>query len=422
MKTVLLSAYACLPNRGSEEGNGWHYATLLSEYGYAIHCLTRSLGRAAIETALDGGHWPNLTVHYVTLPGWVERLYHRGLPGMYLHYLCWQWAAYRLARRLDRRSPFDLVHHVTYSSIQLGSFLYKLGRPFLFGPVGGGQRAPKAFRRYFGPYWTREWMRDVVSRVLERLNPGYVHAVRRAERVIVTNEDTFRLARRLRPTAPIDRTFDAGLSASFLPPQPIEREPGPVLRLLWVGRLLPRKALELTIEAFSRVDPALPITLTIVGGQGEMAAFVPGYLDRYGVRGRVEWVGQVSYDDVMRYYRESDAFFFTSLRDSCPMQLLEAMAYALPVVTLDLHGQGELVRDETGLKVPVHHPEQVVTDLARAIEWLYAHPNERRAMGRRGYAFARTQAWEHKLARIVCEWYPPAQEPIDQPALAEVVP
>ena len=141
---------------------------------------------------------------------------------------------------------------------------------------------------------------------------------------------------------------------------------------------------------------------------------------RYG--GRVEWVGQVPYEEVVRYYRESDAFFFTSLRDSSPMQLLEAMAYALPVVTLDLHGQAELVSNETGLKVPVQQPEQVVADLARAIEWLYHHPDERRAMGRRGYAFARTQSWENKLERMVSDWYPPAREAVAEPLLTGAVP
>jgi glycosyltransferase involved in cell wall biosynthesis len=411
MKNVLLSAYACLPNHGSEEGNGWHYATLLSEKGLTIHCLTRPQGRAAIEAACAAGTWPNLRVHYVTLPGPVERLYHRGLLGMYLHYLCWQWAAYRLARRLDRVQPFDLVHHVTYGSIQLGSFLYRLRRPFLFGPVGGGQRAPKAFKRYFGTYWTREWMRDLVGLGLQYLNPAFFRSVRGADRLLVTNRDTLALARKLRPARPIDLTFDSAVSSSLLPPAPIERPARPALRLLWVGRLLPRKALELTIEAFGRVDPALPITLTIVGGKGEMAEHVPEYLRRYDRAGRIEWVGHVSYDEVKRHYTEADVFFFTSLRDSCPMQLLEAMAYALPVVTLDLHGQAELVSEQTGLTIPVQTPEQVVTDLARAIEWLYAQPEKRQAMGRAAYAFARTQTWERKIDRFVSEWYPATQRP-----------
>lgn len=418
MKTVLLSAYACLPNHGSEEGNGWHSAILLSENGFSIHCLTKQQGRAAIEPVLDGDTFPNLTMHYVDLPNWVEAFCHKGLVGMYFHYLYWQWQAYQLARRLNQVHAFDMVHHITYGSIQLGSFMYKLGIPFIFGPVGGGQRAPRGFKRYFGAYWSREWMRDGMSTVLQYLNPGFYRSVKQADRVIVTNLDTFALARKLRPKRPIDRVWDGGLSAAFIPAHPSQRQPTPAepLKLLWVGRLLPRKALELTIQALSRVSPAVPVTLTIVGGKGEMAEHVPHYIEQYGVADRVNWVGHVSYTEVTRFYAESEVFFFTSLRDSCPHQLLEAMAYSLPVITLNLHGQAELVSDETGIRVPVENEEQVVTELARAVEWMYEHPDERLAMGRAGCTFAQSQEWSVKIRTFIDELYPAVLQTASQSA------
>jgi len=405
MKKVLLSAYACIPNHGSEEGNGWNYATLLSANGFEIHCLTQDRGREAIKSILDEGYFPNLTFHYVTVPQWVEKSY-GSLIGLYIHYLYWQWNAYKLGRQLDQQYQFDLVHHVTYASIQLGSFLYKLRKPFIFGPVGGGQRAPKAFKRYFGSYWSREWMRDWVSVLFQYINPGYLPNLKKANRVLVSNQDTLALAKLGRPSQPIDRMLDAGLSASFLPAKVIERTPGPALKLLWTGRLMPRKALEMTIEAFGKVPSHLPITLTIVGGKGEMADQVPHYIEKYSVKDRVHWAGHVSYQEVKEFYEQSDVFFFTSLRDSCPMQLMEAMAYSLPVVTLDLHGQAELVDGTNGIKVPAIDPEQATTDLAKAIEWMYAHPAERIQMGKDAYEFAKSQVWEHKIKRFVDDIYP----------------
>ena len=406
MKKVLLSAYACLPNHGSEEGTGWTYATTLSQNGLEVHCLTKKDGKTAIDSILADGLFPNLTVHYVILPKWVDKFCHSNLVGMYFHYLYWQWSALKLARKLDQLRGFDLVHHVTYGSIQLGSFLYKLHKPFVFGPVGGGQHAPKALKRYFGQYWSREWMRDWISTLLQYVNPGYYKSVATANRLVVTNKDTYNLARKLRPVLPIDRIWDAGLNPTFLPAKAIEHYPGHTLKLLWTGRLLPRKALELTIQALGAVDPSIPILLTIVGGKGEMAVQVPDYIERYGVQNRVNWVGHVSYQEVKEYYEQSDVFFFTSLRDSCPHQLLEAMAYSLPVVTLDLHGQAELVSETTGLRVPVTDELQLVANLARAIEWMYSHPDERLAMGRCGYAFAQSQIWETKIRRFIDELYP----------------
>ncbi len=406
MPTILLSAYACLPNRGSEEGNGWHYATLLSQRGLQIHCITRADAREAIEAVLAEGNYPNLTMHYVAVPDWLDRVY-GNLLGMYTHYIYWQWKASQLARRLDRQEHFDLVHHVTYSSLQLGSFMYRVGKPFIFGPVGGGQRVPKVMQHYLGSYYSREVIRDGVSWLLQRLNPGFYRTMREADRVLISNDDTLKLARTYRLNKPMEKVLDAGIGEEFLSMRPLERPANPpVLNLLWVGRLMPRKALELTIHAFSRVNPALPIRLTIVGGQGQMADQVPTYLTRYNVADRVNWVGHVSYDEVRRYYQQADVFLFTSLRDSCPTQVIEAMAYSLPVVTLAIHGQAELVNGENGIKVPVQTPEQVVTELAEAIERLYHSPAERLEMGRKAYAFSHDQVWDKKINLFTDQLYP----------------
>jgi len=113
--------------------------------------------------------------------------------------------------------------------------MYRLGKPFIFGPVSGGQQAPASMKRYFGDYWGRERMRAWVGRLLEHVNPGFYKTIRTADRVIVTNADTDALARRYRPTRPVDRVLDGGIGASFMPKTPVGHKPGDTLKLLWVG-------------------------------------------------------------------------------------------------------------------------------------------------------------------------------------------
>lgn len=409
MNKVLISAYACIPDRGSEEGNGWYYSSLISEHGYQVWCLTRDVGKAQIERKLGDCPHPNLTFCYVTVPAWVDKAYHRGMFGLYFHYLYWQWAAWRKAAQLQKTHPFDLVHHVSYTSLQLGSFLYKLNRPFIYGPVGGGQEAPDAMRRYFRQYWRKEKLRSWVSRLMLRFNPGCYQSVRRARWVLVWNEDTRRMVRALGRSTAVANVF-GGVGRPFIPAQPPQRRPGSVLELVWVGRLMPRKALELSLHGLSRVAPRVPVHLTVVG-DGEMGRYVTEYVTTYKLEERVTWVGRVDYERVREYYRQADVFLFTSLRDTGPAQLMEAMAYALPVVTLNLHGQAELVNDSTGIRVPVSDPESVAAGLAAAIEWMYDHPADRRQMGLNAYQFARQQDWELKVDRLVDTYYKPILEP-----------
>jgi glycosyltransferase involved in cell wall biosynthesis len=405
MKKVLLSAYACQPNAGSEEGNGWFFAKLLALEGIEVHCITQQKFKVDIDAVVSQGGFSNTTFHYVDTPGWLNKAY-RYLIGMYSHYIYWQWEAAKRALELDRQYNFDLVHHITYSSVQLGSFMYRVKKPFIFGPVGGGQEAPAVMKRYFGKYWIRERLRSWTSTALRYVNPGYYNTLKKADLVIVSNKDTYKLVRRVRPEKPIHRMQDAAIGQNFFPKQEVERVPGKTLKLLWVGRLLPRKALELTIETLAKVNPAIPLKLTIVGGHGQMAELVPGYIEKYGVADRIDWVGHVTYDQVTQFYRESDVFFFTSLRDSGPMQTMEAMAYSLPVVTLALHGQDEQVNEEIGIKATITTPDDVVAQLASAVEWMYEHPEERLQMGRVAYAYANSQVWEKRIKTYVNEIYP----------------
>ena len=413
MKNVLISAYACIPGRGSEEGNGWHYSSIVSLTNHRVWCLTRLRNKQALEQHLAQTPYPNLTYVYVDTPAWVEKVYHWGLMGMYFHYLYWQWAALKTARPLNEKYNFDIVHHVSYGSLQLGSLLYKLKRPFIFGPIGGGQESPGSMRYYFKDHWRKEQMRTLVSQLLMRFNPGCYGAVRRAQHVLVWNEDTLRKVHSLGRTTGITKEF-SGISESFIPQQPLAHTPGPVLQLVWVGRLMPRKGLELTLHALSKVDSRLPIQLTVVG-DGEMGRYLPEYLDRYKLKERVNWTGKVDYEQVKAFYRQADVFFFTSLRDTGPAQLLEAMAYSLPVVTLNIHGQAELVNESTGIRVPLTDRETVASDLAKAIEWMYHHPAERLKMGRQAYEFASKQTWELKIRRFVKTYYGPTDEhPVKQ--------
>ncbi len=418
MKKILISAYACIPDRGSEEGNGWNYSSIISHQGYRVWCITRNVGQKQIDAKMTSCPNPNLTFVYVTVPRWIDDVYDKGLFGLYFHYIYWQWAAAKVALTLHKKHAFDLVHHVSYTSLQLGSFLYRLNCPFIYGPVGGGQEAPGAFRHYFKQYWVKERLRSAVSKLMLRVNPGCYESVRRADYVLSWNEDTTRMIHKLGRRHGVDKVF-GGIDKHFIPTEPMHRPARRVLELLWVGRLMPRKGLELTLHGLSKVDPACQVHFTIVG-DGEMGQYVSEYIRQYGLEKRVTWAGNVPYTDLKAYYANADVFYFTSLRDTGPGQLMEAMGYTLPVVTLHLHGQAELVNDSTGIRVPVTDPETVAIQLGKAIEWMYYNEDKRLEMGLNAFRFAREQCWEKKIARLLRTYYDPLlnPEPVDEAATA----
>ncbi|MHA6249437.1 glycosyltransferase family 4 protein [Pontibacter sp. CAU 1760] len=403
MMKIVLSAYACRPNEGTEMGNGWNWAYQLSQQGNEVWCITSVRNKKAIVAYLQENELPGLHFVFVELPTAIEQLrkkYHAVF--VYLHYLYWQKEVYRHAKRLHEEVSFDIAHHVTYGSLQMSSKLWKLQIPFILGPVGGGQFAPAAFKKYLGKSWFVEKLRYYFSNsVLLNLFQTKQALQSPYTLVLTNNQETYEMAIKL-GARQVRMGIDTGLPASFYPPQFPEREPSRALKVLWVGSMRPRKGLELLLDIFAAVPEN--ISLTIVGG-GSQEREVKEQVVRLGIQNQVKFTGRIPYQEVKELYLTHDALIFSSLRDSSGAQLLEAMAYGLPIVTLDHQGAHDLVPDNAGMKVPLTTVDETVDNMRQALVYLAGHPAERREMGHNGYLFALQQQWPVKIAQMLQEYH-----------------
>lgn len=394
---ILYSAYTCNPYKGSESGLGWNWAYCNALLGHEVWCLTRTFEKQFIEEKLKEIPALKLNFIYIELPLHIKKL-HRYLPGVYLKYLLWQHAAYKVAKQKHDEINFDLIHHTAWGSFQLGTELWKLDAPLIFGPVGGGQVAPPEFKSYFHEHWRSEVNRNRMSNLLLKLNPNTKKMAKKAALILSTNDETTALTKKTGAQR-VEFFLDTGLPADFYPPTCPKRDSLDVMRILWVGRLFARKGLPLVLEALSKVKPHVKFKLTIVG-DGPMAKYVPDWIKDFQLEDKVDWKGRVPWTTVKNAYLHHDVFMFCSLRDSVAVQLLEAMAYGLPVITLNQHGAKKVVQDNAGIKIEPTTKNETVLELAKAVETMYSDPKLRAEMGSNGYTFAKTCTWTEKAAQI----------------------
>lgn len=388
---ILLSAYNCRPHRGSEFAIGWNWAVELSRLGHFVHVLTHASNQEEIEQETAKNPLPNVAFSYLDAPKWAMKI---GLGTMRLRYLLWLWVALRRARELE--NEIDLCHHVSWTSITGGSLLWKLDKPFFLGPVGGGQKAPHAFKATLGDGWANERRRNFRIGFTTSFNSIARGSLRRARAVWVANSETFSLARSL-GCEKLFPGWDNALPSSYPPSEKPIRSSSQQLRLVWVGGLVPIKGLSLALEALAGAK--MPCRLTIVG-DGPLARELPGWLKDLGLEDRVDWWGQVPWLEVKRAYMENDVLLFTSLRDTSGAQFLEAMAHGMPVIALDHHGAHDWIPDNAGIKVPVTNPKETVAGLAAAIDRLWREPELREQMGNAAYEYAKKQTWENRVREI----------------------
>ncbi|ANH40214.1 Mannosylfructose-phosphate synthase [Nocardioides dokdonensis FR1436] len=144
------------------------------------------------------------------------------------------------------------------------------------------------------------------------------------------------------------------------------------LVVAWIGSLEPVKGLDLLVDALGRAEGVR----VLLAGDGPSREHLARRVAAAGLRDRVELLGHVG--DPERVLARADALLLTSLAESCPMVLLQAMASGLPVVATSVGGVPELLRHEReALLVPAGDPDAVATALSR----LRDDPALRRALG-----------------------------------------
>ncbi len=398
--TVLLIGHSCRPNYGSEPGITWNWAWHLSAR-HRIWVLAHPEYRQEVDRFLVEHPNPNLRFVWVTLPRHLDPWDPAGPGwGIGLHYLLWQRTAFSEAVRLYGRHPFDLAHYVSPSTVSAPPPPWRLPVPLIWGPLGGGQVTPAAFRHYLGMARVEDRLRTLRVKLLHYL-PALHRAIRQSALVLAANRETVGVLETAGARGV--RLFpDVGIPPDYLPPAPHERPVRPDLTLLWAGRLHPRKGFALALEALARTAD-VPARL-VVAGDGALRVQFERVASALGLASRVTFLGGVAWQRLPEVFRRADAFLFTSLRDTMGTVLFEAMAHALPIVTLDHQGAGLHVPGVAGIKVPVTTPAETVDRLAGAIRDLARNPEARERMGRAAWEAVRMHTWDRR-ADTMLGWY-----------------
>lgn len=178
------------------------------------------------------------------------------------------------------------------------------------------------------------------------------------------------------------------------------------VRLLAVGIFFPHRCFEDIIEAVSLLrGRGYEASLTIVGNPKPSpgyAARLQKLVDERKLGAAVKFAGAVSEADLLRAYREQDAFVFSNCLQTWGHVPLEAMAMGIPAVVSKGAGVHEVLTDgETALLVSPRAPAEI----AAAVERLLTDPVLYEKLVRQGSAFVRENLTWPKYADAMLELF-----------------
>lgn len=402
---ILINAYACSPNMGSEPGMAWNWCVNLAKY-CELYIITEGEFKEQIEAILPTlPQGENMHFYYNPVSERIRKMcWNQGDWRFYKYYREWQWKTYLIAKDICSKEHVDILHQLNMIGFREPGYLWKLSQekdvPFVWGPVDAKDKFPVAYLEGT-EMKTKLFMRlKNFLTVCQLMYSKRVHrAANQASAIFSASSNSLRSFRKY---LDIETTLLNETGCYIQNHALHDKRNKNTFDVLWVGKMDFRKQLSLALRAIAVAGNA-KLRLHIVGGG--CAEPYQKAANELGIDMQCCWYGEVNHQKVQEIMQNSDVFLFTSVAEGTPHVVLEAIGNNLPVVCFDTCGQGDCVDDTVGRKIPLSCPEQSVRDFARILNELERGRDLLKQMSENCKQRQVVLSWEEKARRMVEEYH-----------------
>ena len=354
-KKILLSAYACEPNEGSEPGVGWNWAIELKKLGNKILVITRKNNEIKIKKYLKKNkilsiydfYFFDLNIFFLKLK--------KILPfGLQIYYFLWQFYLYKNLKQNKFYKQYDTIHHITFGTFRGSSHLWKLNKNFILGPIGGHDLIPKVFKKEISfKSKILEFIREFINFLEMKFNKNLRYNLLKSKLILAKTRETKNFLKiNLREKIKVKIASEIGLSNVNKNHKKLNINK---INFLFIGRYIYIKGGDLILDAFKlAIKKNNNIRLNFYGEGIEKKRWKEKIFN-YGLTNFIKINNKIKHSKIEKIYKKHDILVFGSLRDSSGNVVLEAMSHGLPVICFDTGGGRELVDNNCGIKIKIHN-------------------------------------------------------------------
>lgn len=398
MLSLLINAYACSPNMGSEPGMAWNWCVNLAKY-CELHIITEGEFRNKIEAALPIlPQGKNMHFYYNPVSEEIRKMcWNQGDWRFYKYYKEWQWKTFLIAKDICKENHINILHQLNMIGFREPGYLWKIPNiPFVWGPVDAKESFPLAYlegaslkTKLFIQLKNAitKWQLQHAKRV--RL------AVKRASCVISASSNSQQAFKKY-------YQIDSPLlneTGCYIQEHPIiDKSKKEYFDILWVGKLDFRKQLSLALRSIAATKNP-HIKLHIVGGGNNF--MYQTLAKELGIENQCKWYGAISHEEVQTIMQKSDIFFFTSVAEGTPHVVLEAISNNLPVVCFDTCGQGDSINEKVGRKIKLSNPNLSSQQFAMILNELENNRDMLKEMSENCKERQKELSWDRKAQQMI---------------------
>lgn len=405
MLSILINAYACSPNMGSEPGMAWNWCVNLAK-DCELHIITEGEFKDKIEAVLPTlPQGNNMHFYYNPVSDEIRKMcWNQGDWRFYKYYREWQWKTYIMAEKIIKQHHIDIVHQLNMIGFREPGYLWKIeNKPFVWGPIGGLKQFPSSYLEGAGikmKLFNR--VKNIINIYQIKHDKRVDQALKKADLLISSIPDSYNAIKKYKGL----NSIIIPETGCFIDDNSIKRNKKEKVdddfRLLWIGKFDFRKQLNIALATMSKLKDKSNIKLIICGsGSDNQISYYKQMAINLGIEDNVVWKGNIENSKVKEEMRKSDIFFFTSVSEDTSTVVLEAVSYGLPVLCFDTCGMGYVINESVGQKVPLTNPRQSADEFAEKINYLY---NNREYLQKLSDGCKQRQkelSWDNKAKQMV---------------------
>lgn len=376
-----------------------NYFRLLSTYpNNQVYLITHARVKASIEQLTDIKqdhvfYMPDTKLHQVLnkysvlLPDRISILTF----GFLMHLLT-QFYQWKLARKIVKTKNINILHEPAPVSAVLPSVMFCLGVPVVIGPMNGGMTFPPAFNTMAGRFERVLYrLTRVLSTVFNILIPGKFFA----NILLVANQRTKDALPKLR-LGQVLEIVENGVFSVVDVPKKVQVKP--ITDVLYVGRLVDWKAVDIAIDAINTCKSNVKLTIL---GDGPLKNELVQYAKKLAPN-QIVFAGMVPHEKTNQYYDEADIFILPSIRECGGAVVLEAMSRGLPAIVTAWGGPADYITNETGFLIEPKSRAYMIEQFALAIDRLAQQPNLRYEIGQAAINRVKQHfMWDKKIQNMM---------------------
>lgn len=396
----LISAYSVNPYKGSEDSIGWNWVLQYEKNykkGDRIILLTKKFNEKDTRRGLKEYNIQHIELVIVDVPDALNWFREKHSAFHHMYYILWQHWAWLWVKHSGIR--FDVIHHVTMNDYRIPSEMYKAkGAKVIWGPMGGAQVTPKSLKVYEKNKLVANF-REFVNKSCS-WNPFYKKALRSYYKIYCINNETQKqISHIVGKDVPL--MPELALRDDYIN-LPIQRRNNDILKIVFVGRLIGKKGIAFLVDALSLMPTDMDWELLIFG-DGDDRALIEKQIIDSGIGKNVKLMGNRPLNQIAEAYQQADVFVLPSLRETSGNVLLEAMAYAVPIVAFDTSFCRLLKKVDCGVFVNTEQAlDNIKEDYCKAIVTLGQDKELAKQMGLNGYKYVNSKlTWDEKYRIIV---------------------